>query len=531
MSLWLSPFRTSTSIRQSRKLGKPRLNLQTLEAREVPAQYLVLTAADTTALTAPSAGNGTAGNPFQVETLRLAIQLANASVGRADTIRFDAGLEDATIFLNSGNDPLTFEPGAKTTIDGTNLGITVDGLGFERFERVFNVEAGAKADIKNLTIQNGLDGGFDSPSGGAGADPMFDYGGDTFEGFDSPSSGLSAAPITDFGGGGIYNAGRLTLANVVVTGNRSTSNNGGGGGILNAAGANLILNDSRVEGNTASSFFFGNFLDGGGILNEGTMTIARSTVRDNNASGSGGGIANIGRLTVTASTISGNRTEQFSGYLQSREESSVTGGGGIFNDGTLTMTNATISGNYTSSTGGGVCNGENGSATLRSCTLTENGAGFGGGVFVGFLNTGEFFRLRSTIVSGNSNSGESPDNIATFESEGSSKAPISATFCLIGTSTLGSFSGVNNITEVDDPMLGELQANGGPTLTHLPLSGSPVINKGNNPALQTRDQRGLNFYRVRGGRADIGAVEVQEGSFPGGLLSPPPTSGDDRRYH
>ena len=71
---------------------------------------------------------------------------------------------------------------------------------------------------------------------------------------------------------------------------------------------------------------------------------------------------------------------------------------------------------------------------------------------------------------------------------------------------------------------------GSPCLDHS--SGSPVINKGNpsSDGLPGRDQRGLNFYRIRGGRVDIGAVEVQEGSFPGGM-SAPPISGDDRRYH
>lgn len=509
MSLWLSPFRVRTSVRQSRLIGKPRLNLEALEAREVPAQYLVTGISDASGLT-PTGGTGSASTPFLVDSLRSAIELANASTGKADTIRFNNELSGAIIVLNPQNPPLTFERGAKTTVDGTDLDIRVDGLGSQRFKRVVNVESGAKADIKNLTIENGIDGS------------------------DSPPRDSSAAPITEFGGGGVYNAGRLTLSNVTVTGNQSIASTGGGGGILNAVGATLTLNDSRIQGNQASASFFGATLDGGGILNEGKMTITRSTVNENTATGSGGGIANFGQLTVTTSTISDNQTQQFQGDRAARGEASVAGGGGIFNDGTLSMTNATISRNFSSSAGGGVSNGEGGSAKLLNCTLTQNFAGsIGGGLFVGQLGSGEYFRLRNTIVSGNSGSDESPDDIAAFKLEGSSTVPISATFCLIGTFTPDSFKGVGNIINVNDPMLGDLEDNGGPTLTHLPLADSPVINKGNpsSAGLPGRDQRGFSFYRVRGGRVDIGAVEIQEGSFPGGSSSPPSDSGDDRRYH
>jgi LPXTG-motif cell wall-anchored protein len=63
-----------------------------------------------------------------------------------------------------------------------------------------------------------------------------------------------------------------------------------------------------------------------------------------------------------------------------------------------------------------------------------------------------------------------------------------------------------------DPKLGPLQDNGGPTLTRLPLAGSPAIDAG-DPAFVADaglpgDQRGL--ARPSGGRVDIGATEVQQ---------------------
>src|SRR4029077_16101668 len=59
-----------------------------------------------------------------------------------------------------------------------------------------------------------------------------------------------------------------------------------------------------------------------------------------------------------------------------------------------------------------------------------------------------------------------------------------------------------------DPLLGPLQDNGGPTLTHLLLPGSPAINAG-NPGFTPPpffDQRGPGFDRVVNGRVDIGSL-------------------------
>jgi hypothetical protein len=64
-----------------------------------------------------------------------------------------------------------------------------------------------------------------------------------------------------------------------------------------------------------------------------------------------------------------------------------------------------------------------------------------------------------------------------------------------------------------DPLLGPLQDNGGPTLTHMLLPGSPAIDAGdpNFTPPPSRDQRGPCFYRVFGRRIDVGSVETQPG--------------------
>ena len=64
----------------------------------------------------------------------------------------------------------------------------------------------------------------------------------------------------------------------------------------------------------------------------------------------------------------------------------------------------------------------------------------------------------------------------------------------------------------DDPLLGVLGDNGGPTQTIPLLDGSPAIDTGNNVAHLQTDQRGGGFPREAGTSADIGAFEVQNGS-------------------
>ena len=73
-------------------------------------------------------------------------------------------------------------------------------------------------------------------------------------------------------GGGIDNEGALTLDGVTVTANTADD----GGGIFNLAGASLRLIDSRVSGNEADN--------GGGLwVDGGTVTLTRSRVTGNKA--------------------------------------------------------------------------------------------------------------------------------------------------------------------------------------------------------------------------------------------------------
>jgi CSLREA domain-containing protein len=69
-----------------------------------------------------------------------------------------------------------------------------------------------------------------------------------------------------------------------------------------------------------------------------------------------------------------------------------------------------------------------------------------------------------------------------------------------------------------DPLLGPLADNGGSTLTHLPLAGSPLIDAGSNELCPPTDQRGMARPADGNGDGqavcDIGAVEAGAGPGP-----------------
>jgi predicted outer membrane repeat protein len=200
-------------------------------------------------------------------------------------------------------------------------------------------------------------------------------------------------------GGGIYNhSGTLTLDTTTVSDNRAmggTTTKGSGGGIYyNDHDHPLTLTNSIISDNTASEH-------GGGIfVDDGTLTILRSTISDNSVTSSstsrhGGGIfLDEGRLSVAYSTISGNTAGSGAGIYATNASATLTSstisgnvasadlfilGGGIYSGGgELEMTACTVNGNNASS-GGGIWRG-GGEARITSTTFTNDTAGEGGGM-------------------------------------------------------------------------------------------------------------------------------------------------------
>ena len=251
---------------------------------------------------------------------------------------------------------------------------------------------------------------------------------------------------------------------------------------------------------------------GGGILNDGEVTVTRCVITGNAAT-TGGGLENEGHATLIETTVSGNAAEWGAGIDTSERlvllASTVSGNeaandaGGIRNTAEVEITNSTLSGNTAGSEGGGLYHWNLLSspiARISHSTITGNAAGEGGGIYIdaGFLN--DLVVMRGSILAGNTAS-VGPDcyTIPFAELTSSGYNIVERTdACTI----------VGSTTQVD-PLLGPLADNGGPTRTHAPLAGSPTINAGTCTDLDgapvTEDQRGEP--RPRGAACDIGSVE------------------------
>jgi len=93
----------------------------------------------------------------------------------------------------------------------------------------------------------------------------------------SGNSAISTGGV-QAGGGGIYNSGSLSLTLSTVSGNSATAaGNGGGAGIVNNGGT-LALNSSTISANTADG------AGGGLFINAGTVTLANTIITGNSAS-------------------------------------------------------------------------------------------------------------------------------------------------------------------------------------------------------------------------------------------------------
>lgn len=224
-------------------------------------------------------------------SLRQAILGANAFPGD-DTIIFSEEL-NGSIILTGGQltitDPVTIEgPGANIISISGNNASRVIRINTDVLETVF---------INGLTIINGLvDTTID---GGAGI--LIDSG--TVE-LDSVTVSNNSATF-DSEGGGIRKRGLgvLTINNSTLSFNLAQGAGGGSGGAISINEGYVTINNSTVSGNTA--------LYAGGIAFEpddplDTLRINSSTVTTNNASGVGGVGLSVGRLLIRNSLIVGN---------------------------------------------------------------------------------------------------------------------------------------------------------------------------------------------------------------------------------
>ena len=157
-------------------------------------------------------------------------------------------------------------------------------------------------------------------------------------------SGNNSGRITGghaYGGGGIYcePGSKLTFNGGTIIGNSVRNDPDGGagwgGGVLVNDGAEATFNGGMILGNVAPL--------GGGIYNQGTVTIG-NVVISGNTGNDGGAIFNRGTLNIQAGSITDNQVN-------------VHGGGGVTNYGTINMTGGSITNNKTVKAGGGIWQG------------------------------------------------------------------------------------------------------------------------------------------------------------------------------
>jgi hypothetical protein len=309
---------------------------------------------------------------------------------------------------------------------------------------------------------------------------------------------------------------RLTLAStfgaVVITSNmtikgqgaisttiRQELNPGSGDRVFDVAAdsqvtlAGLEIRDG--EANPENNFF------GGNIRSAGTLTVEDSSITGGSGY-SAGGIANTGgSLTVRRSAIWGNSAPNGGGDA-----------GAILNFGTaspatLTIQNSTISGND-ARLGGGVFsyNNRGNSVTIDSSTIAFNDSGDRGGGG-GLLIAGGSATVSNTILA-NNKSTTAGQNCSVDQSTDPGAAINSAGYNLENATDCGFTK--DGDSQNADPLLGQLDFNGGGTRTHALGQGSPAIDTG-DPECPAEDQRGAP--RPQGPACDTGAFEAEPPAF------------------
>lgn len=358
-------------------------------------------------------------------------------------------------------------------------------------------EDGAPGSLRDVLDQANADGDASEISLPAGATLELDVCGDAGSDENGNASGdLDATDgehdLTIWGNGATIrqtcatqrvfhaqNAGsNVRFVEVTLTGGDAASGSNNGGGLAVEGPGDVSVERSTIEGNTAANI-------GGGIAAsaldfDAFVFIVDSTVAGNTALGSsGGGLFTLGANLVVNSTFSGNTAGRSSGAIVGDTE----------------LIYATIVGNGVVTEGGGT-QLDIGALSTYASVIAE---GFGGSSSC----------LVSTVTSGGWN----------VDDDGS---------CDLGDAT---------DQTVADVEVGPLADNGGPTRTHLPEPGSPLLDNvpvGSCDPTYVADQR--NVSRPQRPGCDTGSVEVEvdtptttSTTAPGGGSSSPLAPGTAAR--
>jgi CSLREA domain-containing protein len=281
---------------------------------------------------------------------------------------------------------------------------------------------------------------------------------------------------------------QLTLANLVVANGRHVGAEcyglSCGGGLKVSSGAVVTIENIILQNNTTQNL-------GGGIFNEGDLSIQDSTITGCSAN-EGGGIFNLGTLLVENSALISNTA----GYW----------GGSIYTEGSLTIVNSTLTGNSVSGTasnnGGGAIDqyGSGSVIIITNSTIANNSAG--SPEKSGIWMENGTMTIQNVLLAGN----------------GTGNCLLTGGAFNAGTDSLSTDVTCGSATQTSDAGLGTLI--GSPAYYPLDYD-SPAVDLGDNTYCPATDQRGatrpVDGDRDGEARCDAGAYEASYGPVDMGL--------------
>ncbi|HYZ01330.1 MAG TPA: hypothetical protein VFA92_07540 [Candidatus Binatia bacterium] len=356
------------------------------------------------ALAVPAWASGGAPPPSDTQVVPCSAAALISAIDKANT----SGGGDLTLTRGCRYTLTSARPGTEDGLPPIRSTIALDGNGATVTRsttpttpefRILEITSG-ELTVRSLTISNGHAPG-PEPDGGGGIEVR--ESGRLFATTLTVTGnvGTLGAGINNFGradvtssaitrneglhGGGLSNStrsGNLSVTSSLVSGNRAESDAGVGGGLHNQTGGFVSVLDTAITGNRGDNSAGGVFNDhdslmnltntqvsqnqagplfsaptvvlGGGIRNEGTMTLKTTSIEHNHAAkqGStlarGGGIANLlsdqersapPKLTLERSRVAGNLADDAAG--------------GIYNNqGEVDLTNTPVTGNRPSNCAG-----------------------------------------------------------------------------------------------------------------------------------------------------------------------------------
>jgi len=456
--------------------------------------------------------------------------ITDSSADENDHSGIEAYLDDGSVLtLGSVNADYNGESGIDVFASNDSTvairSSSVVGNGDEGME--ISTRTGASAEVSDSTATDNDNDGFDFDSDDTGSaititnSTANGQGSSGFE-FDTDGGTVTASDLTanDNDDSGLDIDAEYS-GSVTVSGMTATANGYAGAEIITEHSGSATVRDSTfadtyngygVEVETNYTGFvtlerlsvIGN--QAGGIdlhdddddkSHDSVITITDSTIADNSGSGLEIDATDSTAVSVQGTTISGNSSDEGSGI---RAE--------LHDESSLAIVNSTISGN--NHVAGGTLfvegDGTPTSLTIAHSTITNNHAADAaetGGVEIEDTS----YSIAHSIIAGNTAAGVASDLRFAADTPPTGSVEYSLIHNSAGAAQTAVDGGIGNVANTG-AMLGALADNGGSTLTHLPLAGSPVIDAG-NPAITgapATDQRGQT--RIVG-IIDLGALEVK----------------------